>query len=94
MTVGYASKPDTPETGTELSTEIAYDEARLLYWLRQRNLGEYVITTTRVAWDEFKSKLVQKDGRLIYPGTGEAVDGVTLAACPAEHLHPDEKEVN
>jgi hypothetical protein len=84
MTVGYASKPDTPETGTELSTEIAYDESKLLYWLRQRNLGEYVITTTRVAWDEFKSKLVQKDGRLIYPDTGEVVDGVTLSNCQVE----------
>ena len=94
MTVGYASKPDTPETGKELLPEITYDEAKLLYWLRQRNLGEYVITTTTVAWDEFKNKLVKKDGQIIYPGTGEAVDGVFLSACPAEHLHPDDKEVN
>lgn len=76
--------------------ELGYDEVKLLYWLRQRNIGEFIITIRKVDWDKFKKQLVLKDGQVIYPGTGEAVDGVTLLDQPSEHesSHHKRGEVN
>lgn len=85
MEANVTSRPDMPKAGTQAETvsipELAYDEARLLYWLRQRNLGQFVITTTKVIWEEFRSHLGLKDGQVVYLATGEPVDGVTQAYC-------------
>jgi len=76
--------------------ELSYDEAKLLYWLRQRNIGEFIITIRKVDWDKFKKQLVLKDGQIIYSGTGETVDGVTMLNRQSEHKssHHKREEVN
>lgn len=58
-----------------VAPEIKRDDAKLLEWIEQNRLHEYIVTTQKPNWAEFKKMLVFDNGKAI-TADGEIIDGI------------------
>jgi Bacteriophage Mu Gam like protein. len=65
--------------------EFKRDEDKLLQWLKERNMTEYVKVKESPDWAEFK-KSIKIVGDKVVDENGEIVDGITIVERPAEFI--------
>lgn len=64
-----------------LSPEIKRDEGKIIEWLKERNMKEYVKTKETLDWAELKKK-IRIQGQYVVDENGEIIDGVEVIERP------------
>lgn len=64
-----------------------YDQEKLVSWLKERNMTEYIKTKETPAWGEFSKSLDISTGTVaVMPDTGEVVDCVKVIQQPDQFV--------
>lgn len=64
------------------SIKLVQDEEKLLEYLESNNLTDYIQTTKKVRWGEFKKSISTEDDYIIDTNTGEIIDCVKVEDVP------------